>query len=280
MSEVNQRSSTSARTDGLVVTQELIEEFLSYLQEKKGRVPETVATYRSYMKRVYSFLPDGKEIVPGTLEELWQRMENEGFATSTVNVSISAVNSLLEYCNRRDLQLPLKTREKPLEQPEMTRTEYQKLLQAARRQGKEQTYLLIKLFACTGINIHELDQVTVEAVNAGSITVWPDRNKATQLHLPRCLCEEIKAYMNRKNITSGPIFLNKYGKTINRATISRMVAELADEAQVPRDKCNPRCLQRLYQTTQETIENNIFLQVQQMHELLIDQEQVMVGWDK
>ncbi len=262
---------------GLVITQELIEEFLVHLQEK-GRTPETVATYRSYLGRIYRYLPKDEEIGLGTLEELWNRMESEGFSTNTINVSISAANSLLEYCGRRDLQLPKRSKENIAAPPEMTRAEYQALLRAARRDGKEQAYLLVKLFACTGINLQELDEVTAEAVHAGKVIVKGEKGGKAELVLPQCLRDELESYIAKLNITSGPIFVNSNGQPLNRATVSRFIAALSDSAHVPREKCNPRCLQRLCHATQDTIEKSIFLQVQQMYEYLLEQEQLAVGW--
>ncbi len=278
MSEIMQSSSQPGPNGGLVVTQQLIEEFLEYLQAK-GRTPETVATYRSYLKRVYAFLPESQEITKGTLRQLWAAMEADHYATSTINVSISAANSLLEYCDRRDLQLPLRAKNDAAAQPELTRGEYQRLLQTARRQGKEQTYLLIKLFATTGINVQELKLLTVEAAEKGYVAVKGDKGGAAQKHIPRCLCTELENYAQRQNITSGPMFLNKQGLPLNRATVFRVIVDLSDDAGVPRELCSPRALQRLYQATQEQIEQNIFIQVQRMHELLIDQEQLAVAWN-
>ena len=261
----------------IFLTQELIERFLAHLHTK-GRTPETVATYRSYLNRIYRYLPDDREIGPGTLEQLWNKMESEGFSTNTINVSISAANSLLEYCGRRDLQLPRRVRDENAAQPELTRAEYQELLRAARRDGKEQAYMLVKLFACTGINLHELDEVTAEAVHAGKVMVKAEKGGMAELKLPRCLCDELENYMERQDIISGPVFVSRTGQPLNRATVSRIISSLAESARIPREKCNPRCLQRLYSSTQETIEKSIFLQARQMYEYLLDQGQQVVGW--
>ena len=48
-------------------------------------------------------------------------------------------------------------------QPELTRTEYLRLLQTARALGRERVYLLVKLFGTTGLTVQELEKVTVEA---------------------------------------------------------------------------------------------------------------------
>lgn len=57
----------------------------------------------------------------------------------------------------------------PAVQPELTRAEYLRLLQAARALEKERAYLLVKVFALLGIRVGELPQVTVEQVKAGRL---------------------------------------------------------------------------------------------------------------
>lgn len=154
----------------LTLTPERIETFLNVLQER-GRTPETVQTYRIKLYLLYDWLPEEKQIARGTLEEWRESLLNEGYAVRTVNLCISAANSLLEACGRRNLQIG-----KPLEpkgdiQPELTRNEYLRLLSTARTLGKEREYLMVKVFAATGINIKELSRLTVEAAQAGKMTL-------------------------------------------------------------------------------------------------------------
>ena len=76
-----------------------------------------------------------------------------GYALRTVNGAMSAANSLLEYCGHREFQVQDLPAPAADAQPELTRSEYIRLLQAAKMQGKARTYLLVKSLALLGLGI-------------------------------------------------------------------------------------------------------------------------------
>lgn len=84
------------------------------------------------MKTFYDYLPPDKQIVLNTLETWRQALLAEGYAPATVNTNISAANGLLDYLGRRDLQLTGQLETETAPQSELTRTEYLRLLSAAR----------------------------------------------------------------------------------------------------------------------------------------------------
>ena len=94
-------------------------------------------------------------------------MEEKGFSHRTVNAQMSVLNTFLRYLGHRDWQVDEFVREVNDIQPELTRAEYLRLLSAAKRMGKEKTYLLIKTMGGAGVRVQELSQVTVEAVIQG-----------------------------------------------------------------------------------------------------------------
>ena len=163
-------------------------------------------------------------------------------------------------------------------QPELTRTEYLRLLTTARALDKERLYLLVKLFGCTGIPVQELPRVTVEALKEGRVTV---RNSGTVqlLHLPDFLRKELLAYARREGTASGPVFHTKSGKPLGRTAVTDSIKQLCRDARVPEEKANPRCLKRLWQSTQDGIRAQIDLLVEQACDRLMETEQFAVGWD-
>ena len=78
-------------------------------------------------------------------------------------------------------------------QPELTRSEYLRLLQAAKLREKERTYLLVKVFALVGLGVSELPCVTVEAVQKGSINI----QQKGAFRIPEVLQRELLAYAAR-----------------------------------------------------------------------------------
>ena len=57
------------------------------------------------------------------------------------------------------------------------------------------------------------------------------------------------------------------------------IKQLCRDARVPEEKANPRCLKRLWQSTQDGIRAQIDLLVEQACDRLMETEQFAVGWD-
>lgn len=154
-----------------------------------------------------------------------------------------------------------------------TRNEYLRLLLAAKSLHRERTYLLIKVFACTGIRINQLPDLTTEAVREGCI-VYSD----FELRIPNVLCDELLDYAERKGICSGAIFCTRNGNEIDRSNLTHAIRVLADAACVPPEKCSPRCLQRMYRETQAQFRKNVDFLVIQASDRMIGEEQKIIGW--
>lgn len=272
------RSPQSKGVDtGVAVTPEKIERFLSDWRAK-GRVEGTLTWYRRGLNQLYEALPSDKRIRRGTLKTWREELARAGYAPSTINLYLSVANTYLEYIGRREYQLPGTLRQEERYQPEMTRREYLRLLQTAKILDKEKAYLLVKLFATTDLPVQEVEKVTVEALSSGRVAVTSGGIRQS-VRLPGCLCRELRAYAERQGLGSGPIFVTKCGKPMSRTYVTRTIGQLCEEAHVPEEKGNPRCLRRLYTSMRDGIEANIALLVEQAMDRQLEQEQLIVGWD-
>ena len=259
---------------GFEMQPDLIDQYLRDLCAR-GRVNGTINLYRLYLGQLYRFLPEDKCIRPDTLERWQQHLHRKGYTARTINVHLSAANSFLQFCGRRDLQMEIRLPEKKAETPTATRAEYIRLLQAARNDGKERLYLLIKMFGATGLSVSSLPDVTVEAVERGVI----ETEKKEHIHLPDCLRQELLDYARRQGVRSGQVFLTRSGKPVSRTNVSDSIRRLCRDAQVPEEKGSPRCLRRMYQQTREDMQQNITALLDQAYERLLEKEQQSVGWD-
>ena len=262
----------------LTITWEEVCRYLDSLAVR-GRRHETIQVYRPKLEAFYRFLPEDKRITADTLG-LWRAaLLREGYSPGTANTHVSAVNGLLAYLGRRDLQLigQLDTGEEI--QPELSRNEYLRLLATARNLGRERTYLMVKVFALTGIRVSELNRVTVRAVEEGRVLTACDGRQQYAL-IPSCLRTELTAYLQRAGITAGPIFVTRNGRPMRRTQVSGEIRTLCRDARVDGDKSNPRCLRRLYQVTQERIRDSVQMLAEQAHERLLEEEQLTVGWEQ
>lgn len=262
----------------LTVTWEEVCRYLDSLAAR-GRRRETIQVYRPKLEAFYHFLPEDKRVAADTLE-LWRAaLLREGYSPGTANTHVSAANGLLAYLGRRDLQLigQLDTEEEI--QPELSRTEYLRLLTTARNLGRERTYLMVKVFALTGIRVSELNRVTVRAVEEGRVLTACD-GRAQYVLIPACLRKELEVYLRRVGITAGPVFVTRSGRPMRRTQVSGEIRTLCRDARVDGDKSNPRCLRRLYQVTQERIRDSVQILAEQAHERMLEEEQLTVGWEQ
>ncbi len=262
----------------LTVTWEEVCRYLDSLVAR-GRRRETIQVYRPKLEAFYHFLPEDKRVAADTLE-LWRAaLLREGYSPGTANTHVSAANGLLAYLGRRDLQLigQLDTEEEI--QPELSRTEYLRLLATARNLGRERTYLMVKVFALTRIRVSELNRVTVRAVEEGRVLTACD-GRAQYVLIPACLRKELTVYLRRVGITAGPVFVTRSGRPMRRTQVSGEIRTLCRDARVDGDKSNPRCLRRLYQVTQERIRDSVQILAEQAHERMLEEEQLTVGWEQ
>lgn len=266
------------REERVVLTPESMERYLNFYRERNYS-PETVQGYQRKLKKLYEDLPEDRTIRPGFMDSWRNRLLEEGYSPSTVNGFLSASNTFLEFIGHRELQATEKLQKENVPQPELTRTEYLRLLQAAKLLEKEKSYLLVKLFATTPLNVQELAKITVEAVQRGRVDVSPNGVK-TVVPLPDYLRRELLSFAGREGRLTGPIFVTKDGSPLNRTYVTTLIRQLCPAAQVSEEKGNPRCLKKLYQSTLSTIESNVALLVEQTLARQLEMEQMSVGWEK
>ena len=148
----------------------------------------------------------------------------------------------MEYMNLHAYQL--QSRLKPDEGetlPELTRAEYLRMLERAKSDRNERAYLLTKVFACTGLTVQELPKLTLEAAKAGVV----ERHAGLPAKLPGCLRSELLSYAQRRAIDSGPLFVMRSGRALNRTEVTGTIQRLACAAKIEPGKGNPRCLRKL-----------------------------------
>ena len=261
------------------LTPESIDGYLEYLRSA-GRTEGTLETYRQRLGQLYQALPeDSKSIRRDTLIWWREKLVEDGRSAAGINQYIIVINGYLGYMGARDFQVidRLEGDDKPV--PDLTRNEYLRLLSAARILGREQTYLLVKVFGNSDLPLQELPSLTVEAARAGMIRV-AHRCSSEIIRFPNTLCQELLDYARRRGIRSGPIFLTRTGNLIARNNVTAAIRQLCAAAQVPEEKGSPRCLRKMYQATREGIERNVALLVERAQDRLLEEENLTMGWEK
>lgn len=250
-----------------------------YLQDvaSRGCKQGTLENYRRSLLNFFDWLPEGKQVSREKVYEYQEYLMGK-YTSRTVNMKMTSINGILGFLDLREFQSTVKASvDDTAIQPELSRNEYLRMLSAAKAIGDERLYLIIKLFGTTGIAVQEFDKVTVEAVRSGTIVTFPNRNRLA-LRIPACVQSELLEYAKEKGIKSGPIFLTREGRPLGRTTLSNMVPHIARYAKVEENKCTPRCLQKLYAETWDTIKSNVNVMLQMTYDKLLEQEQVIYGW--
>ena len=263
---------------GVQLGREDIEGFIKQMLDNGFKIG-TVKQYQYCLNRFYADLPEDKTIYADSIDTWRDKTLAEGFAPRTINTTISAVNRLLGYLGRRDLQTTERAKTQEPEVPELSRAEYLRMLSTAKNLGKEKAYLLTKVFASMVLPVQELKLLTVGAVKKGVVELPAFGGKVEELNIPTGLQQELLSYARRKDIASGPIFQTREGKPMWRTNVTFVIGNLCEEARVPVEKGNPRCLRQLYQSTMAGIEENVARLVKQEYSRLLDCEQAYIGWE-
>ena len=161
---------------------------------------------------------------------------------------LSAVNRLLKFLGREECRikfLRIQRRTFRERDRELTRAEYQRLLDAAA--GQERLGLLMEAICSTGIRVSEVRYITVEAARAGRTEIRL-KGKIRTILLPAKLCRKLLRYAKKHKTASGEIFLTGNGKPVSRKQIWREMKKLCHKAGVESSKVFPHNLRHLFAT--------------------------------
>lgn len=222
-----------------------IEEYLSYLRDEEHS-PATIKQYRHDILCFFSFLGEGeltKEIVIA-----YKRKLEQEYVPVSVNVKLSALNSFFSFIDRSDLKLKfLKIQESAYcsAEKELNKKEYQRLVDAARKQKNEKLALLLQTICGTGIRVSEVKYITAEAVYRGEAVIRL-KGKTRTILLPKKLQKALKKYIQQKEIVNGPVFVTRTGRPLDRSNIWKMMKALCRDAGVDEKKVFPHNLRHLF----------------------------------
>ena len=260
------------------ISPERIDAFIEYLS-KKGRGRASLQSYHRILMELYQYLPEDKRIGADTGPAWKSSLEQQGLQPATVNNRMSVWNSFLQYLGHREWQMGDFNREAESVQPALSRTEYLRLLSAAKHLGKEKSYLLIKTLGGAGMRIQELPQLTVEAVRQGVVELaYHNARQRRVLHLPEGLRGELLDYAEREGIRQGPVFGTTKGVPMTRSNVNYFINMVSHDAQVEEEKATPRCLWKMYQETCREIQDNVALLIEQSYQRMLEEEQRAMGW--
>ncbi len=227
------------------ITKESIEQFGKWLCGEE-RVSGTVQKYLRDITAFSEWL-DGREIAKETVCEWKERLLEKGYKPVTVNSMLAAVNTYCRFagiCVRVKF-LRIQRRLFQEESRNLKRNEYERLIAAAEKSGKERLSLLLETIGGTGIRVSEVKYITVESLKAGKADISL-KGKIRTILLPNKLCRKLLKYAKNKKIASGEIFITKSGKGISRKQIWAEMKAICGKAGVESSKVFPHNLRHLF----------------------------------
>ena len=240
----------------LMLTDELLDAFEKELREQE-RASATVEKYMRDLRAFGSYAGEGeitKQVVLDYKAYLQKR-----YATASVNSTLSSLGAFFAFCERRDLCVKRIKQQKNVfvaKEKELSRAEYERLLNAALEKGNRRLYLLMQTVCACGIRVSELQFITAEAVKRGYADI-SCKGKRRRVYLPGELCRQLRGYIKAKGIVSGTVFVTRSGKPLDRSNIWSDMKKLCQAARVSAEKVFPHNLRHLFARTYYSIHKDI-----------------------
>ena len=238
------------------ITTEIIESFNCYLINEE----KAAATVNKYLHDVGEFQTWlSEQELCKTAVLAYKSYLCEQYAPSSVNATLSSLNSFFNFMEWYDLRVKNLKIQKQIfasTDKELTKAEYDRLLQAAKQKKNERLYLLMQTICSTGIRVSEVRYVTVEAVSRGVAEI-NCKGKRRQVFLPKQLCQILKQYIREQKIKSGAVFITKNGNPLDRSNIWSDMKKLCKAANVSEKKVFPHNLRHLFARTYYSLQKDI-----------------------
>lgn len=222
-----------------------VEGYIEHL-EWGERSPATRGQYRRDIEAFLRWL-SGREL---TKERVigYKRHLQEVYQPASVNAKLAALNGFFSFLGRHDLrvkQLKIQRQAFCSRERELSKAEYLRLVRAAETRRGDRLSLLMQTICATGIRVSELHSITAEAVERGE-AVLQLKGKTRVILLTGKLRRRLQCYLRRQGIKSGPVFITRTGRPLDRSSIWRMMKSLCAEAGVERSKVFPHNLRHLF----------------------------------
>jgi len=235
---------------------ELIEKFKNFL-ENEEKAQATIEKYIRDIKNFQAWL-DGKEVTKQLVLK-YKSYIIEQYAPSSANSMLSSINAFFIYMEWYECKVKTFKIQKQIfanKDKELSKKEYERLLNAAKSKNNQKLYLLMQTICGTGIRVSELKCITIESVKRGQANI-SCKGKMRVVILPDRLCVALKKYAKEESITTGSIFVSKGGRPLDRSNIWKMLKALCEIAGVSKDKVFPHNFRHLFARTYYSIEKDI-----------------------
>ncbi|MBQ3053410.1 MAG: tyrosine-type recombinase/integrase [Clostridia bacterium] len=238
------------------ITKQLIGKFKVYLINEE----KSSATLEKYLRDVSAFMEWlADSILDKSAVLQYKEYLIENYAPASVNSIISSLNSFFAQNDRYDLRVKFIKIQKQIftsKDKELTKTEYERLLNAAKSKNNRRLYYLMQTICSCGLRVSELKFITTDAIRCGQATI-NCKGKMRVVILPKQLCKILTDYIKENNIKSGSVFVSKNGRPLDRSNIWSDMKKLCESAGVSKDKVFPHNLRHLFARTYYSLQKDV-----------------------
>jgi len=223
---------------------------MTHFEQYLRREERSKGTIEKYLGDINAFAvwAAGRAVTKELVAEWKEHLIQKEYAPATINGKIAAMNALFACLDWRDCRVrPLKLQRRLFRDSsrELSREEYDRLLNMAQVLGKERLFLLMETICATGIRVSEVRYITLEAVQKGKTEISL-KGKIRTILLPGKLCRKLEKFARKEKIASGEVFLTRSGKSISRKQIWSEMKAICMRAGVEPSKVFPHNLRHLF----------------------------------
>lgn len=206
-------------------------------------------TLEKYARDIRTFLrfSQGRPLDQDGLEQYRDYLKDH-YKPASVNSMLVALNQYLIYLKKGELCLKLLHLEQDAERSrerKLTREDYLCLVKQAGQNGNRRLFCMLQTLGSTGIRIGELPFITVECLDQKTASVTFN-GRTREILLPESLVKLLKRYCREMGLESGPVFVTRGGRPMDRRNVWKEMKQLCREAGVDTEKVFPHNFRHMF----------------------------------
>ena len=196
-------------------------------------------TVTSYLWTVRYFLSHYDEVTKKNLLA-YKGYLVEKFKPQTVNLRLQGMNKYLEFLKLDKLKMKfVKVQQKNFLENVISNADYKFLKTRLKADGFDDWYFVVWFLTATGARVSELVQIKAEHVQIGYLDIYSKGGKLRRLYIPKNLQTEAMKWLEKRSISSGYLFLNRFGERITTRGIAQQLKHFAEKYGLNRDVVYP-----------------------------------------
>ena len=171
----------------------------------------------------------------------------EHFKPQTVNLRLQGINKYLEFTKQDKLKLKfVKVQQKNFLENVISNADYKFLKASLLKDDYKDWYFVVWFMTATGARVSELLQIKAEHVQAGHLDIYTKGGKVRRIYIPKTLQKEALLWLQERSLTSGYVFLNRFGERITSRGIAMQLKHFADKYGLKREVVYPHSFRHRY----------------------------------